>query len=226
MKYLNFRFWISTVKSRGLFRGFLPAGVKCFTLIELLVVVAIIGVLVAMLLPAMNKSRRHVKDMTCQINLKNLGLALSMYCDENSEWIPPVPKDDWNQDNNTGSWVPKLIPYVSRSINISDPGKVKGVFMCPLDPSPVVYGHKSSYRLWPQIPYPGLQRRSNSQMPWKTTVLKDFEFVWHAREKEKMVTSDDYMRYGIVNILYLDIHVELKNTPYSAGEWGWDGAIP
>lgn len=198
-----------------------------FTLIELLVVVAIIAVLIAMLLPALASARQRTRDVMCQVNLTNLGLALSMYCDENNEWIPPVPKDDWIQDTNTGAWVPCLIPYISRSIKISEPGKVQGVFMCPLDPSPIVYSHKSSYRLWPQIPYPGLQRRSNSQMPWKTTVLKDFDLIWHAREKERMnYTAESYYLFGVVNILYLDGHVELKNKLGSAGEWGWDGKVP
>jgi prepilin-type N-terminal cleavage/methylation domain-containing protein len=197
-----------------------------FTLIELLVVVAIIAVLIAILLPTLSMARLQTKDMLCQGNLKILGLAMSMYCDENNEWIPPVPKDNWYQDYNTAAWVPELIPYVSRSININEPGKVRGVFMCPLDLDLIVYGHKSSYRLWPMIPYPGCQRRSNSQMPWKTTVFKDFDLLWHAREREKMNTNDGYYKYGIANIMYLDTHVELKNKPYSAAEWGWDGTVP
>jgi prepilin-type N-terminal cleavage/methylation domain-containing protein/prepilin-type processing-associated H-X9-DG protein len=193
-----------------------------FTLIELLVVVAIIAVLVAMLLPTLNKARWQVKDMTCQINLKNLGLALSMYCDENNEWIPPVPLNEWIQDNNTAAWVPKLIPYISRSININDPGKVKGVFMCPLDPDQIVYGHKSSFRLWPQIPDPGKQRRSNSQRPWLTTVLKDFDTRWHVRDKSMVTTWPDIEIFGIANVLYLDGHVAMTTELGEAWDWMWD----
>jgi prepilin-type N-terminal cleavage/methylation domain-containing protein len=64
---------------------------KAFTLIELLVVIAIIALLMAILMPALQRVKKQVKEVICQTQLKQLGLALEMYADDNEGHF----MDDW-----------------------------------------------------------------------------------------------------------------------------------
>lgn len=89
-----------------------------FTLVELLVVIAIIGVLVALLLPAVQAARESARRMSCQNNLKNIGLACLNY--ESTFKAYPQGSTNGTWDNGLGrsvngtSWHVQVLPYVEQ----------------------------------------------------------------------------------------------------------------
>src|SRR5262245_58303427 len=95
-----------------------------YTLVELLVVIAIIGVLISLLLPAVQKIRDAANRTKCANNLRQIGLALITYNDTLGQFPPGVVNPDqrpWNQFGTANygthawwSWLAELLPFVEQ----------------------------------------------------------------------------------------------------------------
>jgi prepilin-type N-terminal cleavage/methylation domain-containing protein len=122
-----------------------------FTLIELLVVIAVIGILIGMLLPAVQKVREAAYRGTCTNNMKQLGLAIHGFVGTNGI----VPQTEFEVGCQSGSttwgWMPRILAFLERNdlavyVNLNDAaGCASGLplrkaiiqsFACPSDPQP------------------------------------------------------------------------------------------
>ncbi|MCC6507922.1 MAG: DUF1559 domain-containing protein [Pirellulaceae bacterium] len=140
---------------------------KGFTLVELLVVIAIIGVLVGLLLPAVQSAREAARRMQCSNNLKQIGLALHNYATTHKRLPPGVVQQQAdpqfvvggtaaNTTNNTESWGwgAFLLPYIEQGPLYDQAGIGRGALLqsvattfaltpistyrCPSDTAPAV----------------------------------------------------------------------------------------
>ena len=187
-----------------------------FTLIELLVVITIIAILIALLVPAVQKVREAAANTQCRNNLKNLGLAshsfLSTYKYFPRNTVRPrgtTPVDGepagnlWNWNSGTfESWLRQLTPYVEQpNARVQD---AVPIFGCPLDPRGPAYTVPAYGFTWYVGVYSGPGYINNG-------IIVDDSFL-----PNKFTMSVGMVTDGMSNTILI-----AERPPAADGEHGW-----
>ena len=203
-----------------------------FTLMELLVVVAIITVLAAMLMPTLQKAREKAKAVVCMNNLKQWGLALTMYTIDYKGWYPAETENVYYTRGETKGGYPNLMLRTGNSYGCSRDtmmtyGLQRDNFYCPSNPghntddnwnfdasSPALYLSYIGYSLLFNLDDNGLAYRDPPYSPKKDDANPKWELVADTIRIDAGVWN--VVNHGTAghqspprggNILYVDGHV-------------------
>lgn len=209
---------------------------QAFTLIEVLVVISIIGVLIALLLPAIQMARESSRRSSCANNLKQIGLAVKLHTDAQGGIFPTGGwGEDWMGDpdkgfgtKQPGGWIYNVLPYMEQQ-NLRDLGERlneadKSAALVELMQKPVEVLNCPSRRLPRIYPYNGpktLQNIPAASLPEKVAKADYAINTLLSYEKSEVIISEIQLSTGMSNTL-LAGEKSLDRDNYTSGTGAGD----
>ena len=159
------------------------------TLTEILVAIAVIGILASLLIPTLTAAKRKANSVRCISNLRQLGIAVRLYADDNDGRLPRARGFAQSETNEAGG-----LPVIQQVLAPQLRG-VRAVFKCPGDKGGVFEREGSSYE-WNTSLNGGILHRIGQDRPegnvTKTFLLRDRE-GWHSRGRRNAVFADGHV---------------------------------
>ncbi len=193
-------------------------GRRAFTLIELLVVIAIIAILIALLVPAVQKVRESAARIQCANNLKQFGIALHNFANANGGRFPPGAISDnnlvygWEMVQcRTNAYV-FLLPYIEQ-------GNVGITWASPTD---AWWAPKYAAALQTEIPlFYCPSNRTSGKVSLSTAVLNRIASRWGVTPPTTAAATDYLLNYGAIGSGHpVGLLVGGPNVPFNPGPFG------
>ncbi len=171
---------------------------KGFVLMELLIVIAVIGILAAILLPALARARETGRRKSCMANLNQMGMAMHMYADEHNQFLP------WSGGGNNA-----MCLFVLHKEYIAE----LATFVCPSDAN----AHRNDFD---DYNAPGYERKPISDLPDGAYSLRTSYEYFGAYANEPLMLPHPSSPVPLIPIMWDIMSGAPKSQTQTASGWG------